>query len=126
MPLSYNIDKARCLVITDASGVVTAQEALAHQRHLDADPDFDESFDQLVDFLDATEIRATGKDVRLLAERSVFSKTSKRAVVAKDPLTFGLARMFGAYRSAAGGVKRCRTWVGRSSSSINRDGIILN
>ena len=116
MPLTYSIDRRHRLVLTTASGVFTAADALNHQRHLRADPDFDETFDQLADFTSVTEVRLTGEEIRLLAERSVFSKTSRRAVVAKDALIFGLARMFASYRDAAGGGEQIRIYPDRQAA----------
>lgn len=66
------------------------------------DSDFDPEFAQLLDFLQVTKIELTPADVRELAERSVFSPHSRRALLVKDDLAFGFGRLFQAHRELKG------------------------
>jgi hypothetical protein len=75
---------------------------LEHQKRLAKDKDFDPKFSQLLDFLQVTEIKFTPEDVRALAIANVFSPTSRRAVLVKDSLAFGLARVFQTHRELKG------------------------
>ena len=102
MPAFYKIDKERKLVLSSASGVLTREDAMGHQSRLSQDPDFDPSFSQLWDFTHVTKVDLTPDDVRLAAKKSIFSPQSHRAVVVKDDLQFGLARMFEIHRELAG------------------------
>jgi hypothetical protein len=102
MPAFYKIDKERKLVLSSGSGVLTREDVLGHQDRLSQDPDFDSSFSQLSDFTHITKIEITPEDVRLAAKKSLFSPHSRRAMVVKDDLQFGLARMFEIHRELAG------------------------
>jgi hypothetical protein len=102
MPTFYKIDKERRLVMSTYSGVLTAADALGHQKNLLDDPDFDPSFSQLFDVTHVTDVRLTTEDVRRLAQRTVFSPDSRRAILVSNDLQFGLSRMFGVFRENMG------------------------
>lgn len=101
-PAFYKIDKARRIVLTTGAGVLTKKDIAEHQNRLVKDADFDPESAQLLDFLQVTKIELTPADVRELAERSVFSPRSRRAVLVKDDLAFGFARLFQTYRELKG------------------------
>lgn len=102
MPAFYKIDKERRLVMTTASGVLTPSDTLAHQDKLLKDPDFDSSFSQLLDFTQVTTVQLGSDDVRRLAQRSIFSPNSRRAILVSSDFAFGLSRMFEALRDNSG------------------------
>jgi len=102
MAASYKIDKERRLVMSTGSGVLTLADLLAHQEKLLADPDFSPDFSQLWDLTNITEVELTSKDVHRLAQRSIFSPDSRRAILVSRDLVFGLARMFEIYRDILG------------------------
>lgn len=102
MPAFYKIDKDRRLVLSTASGVFTLGDCLDHNRKLSADPEFDSSFSQLVDFTQVTKIDASPEDVRLLAQYSVFSPPSRRAFIMTTDLAFGMGRMYEIIREDQG------------------------
>ncbi len=89
-------------MLSTASGVITMAESLAHQEKLLRDPDFDPNFGQLVDFTHVTEVELSAPDVRRLALTTVFSANSRRAILVKSDLQYGLARMFGMVRDGFG------------------------
>ena len=109
MPTFYKIDKERRLVMSTYSGVLTIEDALGHQKKLLKDPDFDPSFSQLFDVTRVTDMRLTAEDVRTLAQRTVFSPDSRRAILVSNDLQFGLSRMFGIFRETKG-EKRIRVF----------------
>jgi len=72
VPASYQIDKARRLVISIASGFLTAEDLVTHQRKLLGDPDFDPSCSQIFDCKAVTGIDFNAEDVGALAARTIF------------------------------------------------------
>jgi hypothetical protein len=101
MPFNSVIDVTRHLVVTTATGDVTGDEGLDCCLQLKARADFDPAFNQLLDFTHATRFDATAAQLRTIAAQRAFAPTSKRAIVARDPAIFGLARMFEAYRTVS-------------------------
>ena len=102
MPAFYKIDKERKLVMSSGSGVLTREDLLGHQERLLKDPEFDPTFSQLLDFTHITKVDITPEDVRLAARKTIFSPQSHRAMLVKDDLQFGLARMFEIHRELNG------------------------
>lgn len=102
MPAFYKIDKERKLVTVSGSGVLTKEEVLENMDRLSKDPDFDPSFSQIMDFTPFTRGDFTPDDVRLFARRNIFSPESRRAMVVKEDVYYGLARIFQAHRELAG------------------------
>jgi hypothetical protein len=84
------------------SGVFTLADGLAHQEKLLKDPDFDPNFSQLLDCTHITKVELRPEDVRRLAQRSIFSPVSHRAILVSSDVTFGLARMFMIFRETLG------------------------
>jgi len=102
VPASYQIDKARQLVISTASGFLTAADILAHQRKLLVDPHFDPTCSQIVDCTAVTGIHLSPDDVRAVTAATIFSAYSRRAVVVATDEQFGFANMFKMMREAQG------------------------
>jgi hypothetical protein len=102
LKVRYSIDKHRRLIVTTAEGCVTFDDARAHQDRLLVDPDFDASFDQLIDTTSARKFDISAHEARILAERRVVSAESRRAFVATEPHIFGLGRMMEIYHEHLG------------------------
>lgn len=102
MPASYQIDKSRRLVVSTASGFLTAADILAHQRKLLVDPSFDPTCSQIVDCSAVTGIDLSPDDVRAVTAATIFSAHSRRAVVVATDEQFGFASMFKMMREAQG------------------------
>ena len=94
MPISYEIDPKRRLIISRLTGIVTDEDVHEQRRRLSADPQFDPNYKQLIDLTGITEVRVTGATVRGAASVQYFAPGTRRAFVAGTDLTFGLARMF--------------------------------
>jgi len=105
MPIRYVIHKERRLVLTVAEGSVTFNEVKGHYDQLLRDPDFDASFDQLADYTTATSLDMSADAVRLLAQRSVFSRDSRRAFVATRPALYGMGRVMEAHHQGRSQVR---------------------
>jgi hypothetical protein len=102
VPATYQIDKARQLVVSTASGFLTAGDILAHQRKLLVDPSFDPTCSQIVDCSAVTGIDLSPDDVRAVTAATIFSAHSRRAIVVATDEQFGFARMFKMMREAQG------------------------
>ena len=88
--------------MSSGTGTFNKEEALSHQNRLLADPDFDPSYSQLIDFTHTTKIDLTAADIQQLAVRNIFSPESRRAFLVPNDLAFGLGRMYEILREAAG------------------------
>lgn len=100
MPISSEIDLERGRVITTAHGTVTGAGVLAHQETLRSRPDFDPDLDHLFDMTGVTEFSVPREQIKEVASVTVFSETSRRAVVAERDVLFGLSRMYEGFRGA--------------------------
>jgi hypothetical protein len=124
MPAFYKIDKEHKVILSTASGVFDLAAALEYQDQLLADPEFNPSYSQLLDFSHVTEVKLSSEDVRRLAERRVFWPCSRRAILVRGDLEYGFVQMFEMLRKNAGdkGIRAFRnldealTWIfaGRS------------
>ena len=81
MPASYVIDKQRRLVISTARGTLTAEESKQHQDRLLSDPNFDPTFNQILDFTGASSIQLSEETIHFLAVRHLFHSPSRRAIL---------------------------------------------
>jgi len=98
MSVRYSIDKQRRMVLTTAEGRVGFVDIRSHQDRLLVDPDFDASFDQLIDTTNATKFDLSADQARTLARRRILDPEARRAFVAIEPHIFGLGRMMEIYR----------------------------
>jgi hypothetical protein len=103
LPCRYSIDKERRLVTNVAWDRLTFAEMRALQEELKSDPNFDPSYNQLVDVTAVTNLDLTIAEAQAIARRGLYSPTSRRAVVAPGPAIFGMARMMDAYHAMATG-----------------------
>jgi hypothetical protein len=129
MPTNYGIDVEQQLVFSRASGDVTDAELFNHQSQLARDPLFHRDFSQLADFLGVTSSTGvTAKGIMRLAQEHLYGPSSRRAFVASDPASFGLARMFETYRDISQGeeqirvfknLKDARLWLGIIAGEVS-------
>jgi hypothetical protein len=102
MPFRYSIHKDRRLVVTTGWDVFTFAEGLAHEDQISVDPDFDPTYDHLIDATLVTKAELTGSELAALASRTKFSPQSRRAIIVTSPVLFGLGRMFETYLQLSG------------------------
>jgi hypothetical protein len=102
MPLFFHVDKARKLVMTTASGVLSRADVDTHFQKLLKDPDFDARFSELGDYTHLAKIDFTADDVRDFARLNIFAPSSRRAIVVGDDSTAVLAEMFALLRQVEG------------------------
>jgi hypothetical protein len=110
MPLSFVIDKQRRLVISTASGLLTYAELAAHQVGLKNHPDFDPTFDQLIDGTGVTKINVSVDEIRTIARQRIFGAGSRQAFATSSDFAYGMARMFEIYREASGSGRPVRVF----------------
>jgi hypothetical protein len=111
MPADYLIDAERQLVYSRGWGDLTDADLLDHQRRLALDPRFHPDLSQLLDFLGVTSSKGvTANAVKEGARRHLFGPHSRRALVASDPSTFGMARMFETYREISGSEEQIKVF----------------
>ena len=92
------IDKKCRLVLTTGEGSVTLKEITSHQDRLLSDPDFDATFNQLIDATAITRLDLSAEEARQIALRVIFSSTSRRAFVASKPAIYGMGRLMEVYQ----------------------------
>ena len=97
MPIRYEIDTSRRLIVSTGEGCVTFPEMKDHQERLLADPAFDPSFHQLIDVTRVTKLDVTVEQARVMVGRRV---AARRAFVASEPYIFGMGRMMEAYHQS--------------------------
>lgn len=122
MPVTFRIDKTLHIVFTRAEGVLTALEISDHQQALLQDPDFDPSFDQLIDGTEITAVGISTAEIRRLASTKMFGEGSRRAFVVPRPAIYGVFRMAQILRDAEPDsnkifrdMEEAKKWLGLSS-----------
>lgn len=116
MPVRSVIFKELRLVVTFEEGRVTFDDMLANLNRLANDPDFNPEFNQLSDASLATDSDLSSANIRLLYQRQVFSPTSRRAVVAPNDFTYGMARMIQSYVEMSKAAVQVQIFRDRSSA----------
>jgi hypothetical protein len=96
---------------------ITFTDVAAIVAELSGDPRIGEKFVALVDLTGATTAAMTADEVRAVASSEMVA-FHRRAIVAPDPPTFGLARLFGAHREMS--YPEERVGVFKTLSEANR------
>jgi hypothetical protein len=104
MPIEYSIDHTRRLVIARGSGVFSRDDVFRYQREVWSQAAV-AGYDELVDMTDVSEIATPlpdGSRMKQLASEAAAqdppTNAGKFAIVAPNPLTFGLGRQYETYR----------------------------
>lgn len=102
MPIQYEIDKEQRVLRAISIGKVDAAAVRDYLRRLESDPDYDPSFNGVIDVRAAT-ATVTPDDIRDIAElvrRRPKEASGRRAVIVASDEHFGLMRMFEAYTAS--------------------------
>ncbi len=94
MPIEYAIDTDHRAVLLRAWGHVSSREVEAHHRQLRQDPRFRPDFSGLYDLTDVTSTDYYYARMKALLPDDPWGEHSRRAVVVRSPLIFGLTRTF--------------------------------
>lgn len=97
MPASYRIDRERRLVTSIVDGVLTFEDVVDHNKRLSSDPEFDPTFNHLVDFTRLTKSEIRDDQVKYLAASPIFKPPSRQACAVTKKLEFGVLRMYQSY-----------------------------
>src|SRR5262245_29306683 len=99
MDASYEFDAEHRVVIVAVQGELTDEGLLEGYERMMSDPGFRSDYDQLVDLSGATGARITVEGVQALVARPAeFAPSSRRAIVIRSDLGFGMARMYALLR----------------------------
>src|SRR6516225_5862823 len=104
MPITHQVLKEQRLVLIAGSDAVGLDDIVANRKALLNDPDFDPSFDALVDFTRVPEPNLQLDAIRTLSRKPLFSRASRVAVVPAIPGSvelFAVARMYETYREVS-------------------------
>ena len=128
MPVRFEFDLSRKLVITTVTGVVSAKDMSAYQAELAGDARFSPTFDVLMEFDKGSVFAGNGEEIRRLAHTSPFSGGGRRVYVVSSDVQFGLSRIAQEYSDLMGvraELFRDRgaalAWLDREKSSENRE-----
>lgn len=95
MPVTYSIDKLKKVVTTTLSGDLKLADSLSHHLMLAQDPDFDPSFNELIDGENVSDISMDTPSIFKLGDSCPFSRESKRAIVTGNrPINYAAAYLF--------------------------------
>jgi hypothetical protein len=123
MPISYEIDEARGLVHTTASGTLTDSDILQLKARLVADPRWRSTMRELSDVraIDKLEVTAEGVQSMMLRDQSDAAALAsyRLAIVVSKEVAYGMARMYqiltertvphvGVFRD----MEEARSWLG--------------
>jgi len=101
MAYSITVDKERRRIATVWGGVVTDETLLEYQKSVWTDPTV-RGFDELIDFRGVADIQVSSNGLRAVAGVAAAmddqGAKSRFAIVVGNPLSFGLARMYEAFR----------------------------
>jgi len=100
MPLENQVIPSRRLIITRLYGEVVYEDIENIPKQLNAIPEFDKKFDQLVDLTGVVHINITSDMIRNHA-RSVYpyDRASRCSVIATSDVVYGMARMYAAIQN---------------------------
>ena len=95
------IDRRRRIVVSTFYGEVNNDEVLRHGQEIQADPDFDPNFDEIVDFSAVTKTLVSQATlVKLAANHSIFTTQARHIIVAPADHPFHLAQKYKALTAA--------------------------
>ena len=104
MPYRYRVERERALVILEFWGVAGNEDLYNSDDALRADSEVKPEFDQLIDLSRVELLEMTGEAIVEVATREpFFSVEVRRAIVATEPESFGMARVFEMRRDGAAG-----------------------
>lgn len=100
MPVRYSIHKKHRLIISVGEGYITVDEIKAHQDQLLADPDFDPTFNQLIDVSSTADVYLDVPEMKEVGRRRIVSESSKRAHLANSAHVAAIGRVMQIFHEA--------------------------
>ncbi len=102
MPAWYKIDKEHKLVLSTGSGVVTLGDLVDYQKKLVEDPEFSPGYSQLFDFTHVSKLDVSAADISILAQKTAFSPSARRAILVGTDQAHEYSEMFRNLRESMG------------------------
>jgi len=102
VPVSYDIDLSRALVVSRWRGPLTEADVRELYDRLRADPAFDPTFRHIADLREVERVEASAEAIGSMARSSAFAPGARRALVAEADAVYGCARMFAAHAELTG------------------------
>ena len=105
MPITYQIDRERRLVIATGRGVITDAEVFGYQQEVWSQPE-NSAYDELIDMTGVSHIEfvspeRVAKLANLSSSMDAPGSPSKLAIIVANDLHFGLGRMYQSHREMA-------------------------
>lgn len=98
LSLKVTINTSQKVVLVTLTGEIKDADLIEIAALTKADPLFDPSFSEIVDFSSVTGGKISTFAVQTLAQRaSIYNRTSKHVVIAPQAHGFGLTRMYQVY-----------------------------
>jgi hypothetical protein len=98
MPITYRIDPVQRVILTEASGVLTDEDVLAHKALLLKDPAFDPTYGELSDIRKIERLEVTSAGVQAMAQHDATNADKRHghrlALVVSGEVVYGMARMY--------------------------------
>jgi len=109
MTIESRVDKARRIIISEATGALTDEDVLRYTEWVRSDPALRE-FDMLMDLRAVAKVEVTPEGLResalLIPSASEAEERYRIAIVAGSDLVYGMARMYEMLREGAVGEVR--------------------
>lgn len=104
MPFNVELDVDNRVVRIRLHGRIADADLVTADDELRAHPRFEPEFDEIIDISEATQEEVTAGVLRELASRPpLFGPSARRAIVVRNDLGYGLARIFQARRGDVAG-----------------------
>ena len=112
MPASHRIDPEQGVVLSRLWGTLTTVEIEEHRRSIRGDPSFAPHLRYIVDMRGVTVLDYSCARVRHVAATQHFRGGQRRAIVAANDESYGMARMFATFAAFEGEVVEVfREWA---------------
>ena len=119
LPATYELDNQRRLITSRLWGAVTDREVFEHNEQLRNDPQFDPTYQQLVDLIGVTEVVVSTGMIGETSLDQFFKPGTRRAMIAVEDAVYGMARMFALRAESVGQTiqvfrdpQQARDWLG--------------
>ncbi|HYD51241.1 MAG TPA: STAS/SEC14 domain-containing protein [Gemmatimonadaceae bacterium] len=94
MPVAYELDTRRKLLLVRGTGLVTAPELMEVQRALRDREDLDREWRALLDLSSVEDLAGSSEDISSITALSNARRLARVAVVAARDAAYGLARVY--------------------------------
>lgn len=94
MPVDIKLDLKNKIVYSKGTGKITNADIVEYPEKLKTFPDFTPDFHHLFDLKEVEEIKVKTKMIYEVIQISIFSPTSKRAIIAHSSNYFNILRMY--------------------------------